>query len=757
MWKKDNSVQRGQGLLVILVVLVPLLAQLHETFLLRNYVWKCFFPTHNVTLAAQAVVAALLGWAGWRVLGATQRMAWLFSCILSFLVVLQGQRMENFYSGVAPDWAGPEAVAVTFQCLLIPLLVAWQRPSALNSIVRVGLGLVAFFGGALCLGQYVLAQFGFSVPSRILIDSYGIYSDASRVSGFTTSPNVMGAVLVICWPAFLGQARRGRPLARIGQAAAICVAILGIVVTFSRAAYLAVLVQACLLAWLARSANDPATRRRFAHELAIVLGTLLLAALIMHPVARRFAYLTQPSDLSVQRRIDIYQAALTMTAERPLCGWGTGMFSILFNGFDRVPGVAYTYADAHSAILLWLFEYGLLGCLLSLLAVTGWHVRRLFSRLPVWVLLTFLGAVPVLISDNVYLRTCAVGIPLLMAAAVAAGIARVVDRRTERLRWATAAFACAGLCWVVAALVPPKEPIDRLTARLERCVRRISGDVRVAVCDLSTGAHWGVADDKPAGSVLAGAAVVAKSALKAPDEPTELTNWKIAPAAPAPINVSVPAADVVALMLDRLNPAAIGALRQSLPEERLQAACVEFFGHAAPCRGEWNGPCASSASLDVHGGDQRNWSAQVSLTTSASMEQLIHAYWRLLDRKTTGSAVVRTALKELPDRDGFARHLLTEQTMYGLSFYTGAEREEVLVVANGWDVWGIAGHYDYSTDLVPWADSVVNRMFGELGWRLACYMESFSGLPAPDGSRTKQPWFLRVGVQRWPMGRPAAH
>lgn len=70
-----------------------------------------------------------------------------------------------------------------------------------------------------------------------------------------------------------------------------------------------------------------------------------------------------------------------------------------------------------------------------------------------------------------------------------------------------------------------------------------------------------------------------------------------------------------------------------------------------------------------------------------------------------------------------------------------------------WRPWGLAVRYASDVPIAARTDSVANRMFADIAWKVACYLDAFSSAMSaaePEAADRLTPWFLRRGVLQWP-------
>ena len=214
------------------------------------------------------------------------------------------------------------------------------------------------------------ALYGWFVP--------GGWSEGHIVSTFGLHNSYAG-YLLLAWPA----AMAGAVLAQRWQwrAAYIAVALalaLTLVLTFSRAAWLVLGLQAlALLAF----ALWRAARRQARGEMAFAAGTgltvLLLAGLLAVPQIRaHLLSITNFNDYSMQGRLRFWEAAWAMFRDHLLMGVGPGNFAYVFPQYQQ--DWRYYSVDPHSWVLQLLAELGIPGALIALAVLAGlalWTVR----------------------------------------------------------------------------------------------------------------------------------------------------------------------------------------------------------------------------------------------------------------------------------------------------------------------------------------------------------------------------------------------
>jgi hypothetical protein len=237
--------------------------------------------------------------------------------------------------------------------LALPAIVmmAVQSVVAIAQVLHQGsLGLVA-------LGEQVLDPRVRSISVVASLDGVRFL----RAYGLTDHPNILGGILAMGLLATLGGlSRAGRGLPRLGVTLVIAAAVLALALTFSRGAWIALVVGALVAATLmARSSGLRAARPWLLLAgalpialvaLAVPLGPYLFARL--DPEADRPAIETRSYD----ERIVVASAALKAVGRHPLLGTGIGT---LPQALSADPSLGYPPQAAHLVPLEIAAEDGL--------------------------------------------------------------------------------------------------------------------------------------------------------------------------------------------------------------------------------------------------------------------------------------------------------------------------------------------------------------------------------------------------------------
>ncbi|MBN2081858.1 O-antigen ligase family protein [bacterium] len=224
-------------------------------------------------------------------------------------------------------------------------------------------------GGALVVAVYAWALW--AVTGRLgyqLIGTFGLH-------------NAFAGYLLLAWPAALiALLAEERKLWRWAYALSAVLLVATLVLTYSRAAWLTLLLQLFALAGWAlwrRLAGQPAVER-VAGISAGAIAAVCLGLLFLPPVQAALARLLDFQGYSFQGRLRFWQAALEIFRDHPWLGVGPGNFAFVYPQYQL--DYIYYSVDPHSWVLQLLSELGLFGLLivLAVIAGTGWWIRRLW-------------------------------------------------------------------------------------------------------------------------------------------------------------------------------------------------------------------------------------------------------------------------------------------------------------------------------------------------------------------------------------------
>src|SRR5262245_29997532 len=203
-----------------------------------------------------------------------------------------------------------------------------------------------------------------------------------RASGFLGMSNSFAWYLITFLPMLLStallQAEDLRGWKRLLLAASSCLAVIALVLTYSRGGWVAMGLSLIALAALAYRALPLAERSRFAIRMAIVV---LLTGLLCLPFARSiYLRLTEDDQGSVQVRVPLMQVAQNMIADNPWLGVGPANYEAEMRRYDETPGKVSDDFDwpVHNIFLHMTAEAGIpaILCFLTLMIIAlrcGWR------------------------------------------------------------------------------------------------------------------------------------------------------------------------------------------------------------------------------------------------------------------------------------------------------------------------------------------------------------------------------------------------
>jgi O-antigen ligase len=254
-------------------------------------------------------------------------------------------------------------------CILLRRAALTQSEVRALLLVIVVIGLLAaLITVFLSLGWYSLI-----VPPWLVDPAVNPGFTERRIGGIQMQPEWNALVLSLAFCVLLFRLDREQSLGRIGWLAAGGLYLWAIYLTYTRGAWLGLLLAGVPLFWQ-RSAARGVTLRRRALFLVGVLGFAVLVLLAPGEVLQERA-----GDVdTVYFRFNVWIAGFQMLAQNPLLGVGFGQFTYNVAGFIRAfgaiptsPGLAQSGTMAHNTFLSVAAELGLVGLALYIFILLG--------------------------------------------------------------------------------------------------------------------------------------------------------------------------------------------------------------------------------------------------------------------------------------------------------------------------------------------------------------------------------------------------
>lgn len=363
------------GIGALPVVVVP---QLHDRFVLSK-----LLLARGVALSGIALVA--LRWAVMR------RVAWRRTALdLPVLGMLAAGVVSAVFAvnptvALRGTYTRYDGLLTTLTCtaLFFVTTQTCRDGDRARALLRALLA-----GGFVCAAIGVLQGVSGSVLGGGADGSETAFSfgGLARADGTTGNPGLLAVLMALLLPIAVGELRAARTrAARLAAANCCLVMTLALLLSFGRAAWLAVLVgvAVCVGRW---------SRHVLGWSAVVVGATVAMVALIAHlptslplgqAIAARFTSLLSPTGGSGGTRVHIWSDAVHLFAARPLTGWGQDSVGLFYGTVQSGPWTPGFYVDkVHSQLLQTAVTEGVVGAVaLTWLVIvacrSGWRARRL--------------------------------------------------------------------------------------------------------------------------------------------------------------------------------------------------------------------------------------------------------------------------------------------------------------------------------------------------------------------------------------------
>ncbi len=292
------------------------------------------------------------------------------------------------------------AAALTVACTAaahLPVALRWTLDQVLLLLFFLALrgsapdpgALRRYLRGVLLLGLTVAALHGllqagghdwFAWEGTLPVA--GAQRVVTQATGIFGNPNFFGILMLVAMLLAGGTAADRALTSRLRFTAALAAvpAACGLLLSYSRSAWVIAAATACIALWSARKQLTP--RRLLLAVAALLL--LLAPVLFAHHdlIARRLQSLTG-GGRSLAARLLLYESALRLTLQRPLTGWGPDHFQFVFDRaidpafFRFYPPSVNFLQHTHNEFLQVLAETGVPGLAAWLLLLAAaFHAAR---------------------------------------------------------------------------------------------------------------------------------------------------------------------------------------------------------------------------------------------------------------------------------------------------------------------------------------------------------------------------------------------
>ena len=246
------------------------------------------------------------------------------------------------------------ALIVAFLLFTVVLLRAVRTRGALRTMIY----LMAAAGAAVAL--YGLYQFFISAPraADAWVDQ-NMFDIDVRVFSTFENPNVLGTYFLLIIPLALAcMITVGERVGRVFFAGAVALMGLTLILTYSRGAYLGILVALALFFVL--------LDKRFI--VPGVIALVIAAMLLPDAILTRFLSIGDMTDTSTAYRVSIWMGTLSMIGDHWLVGIGPGLdtWQVVYPVYAYAAAVAH---HSHNLFLQILAELGVLGFLVFVLMI----------------------------------------------------------------------------------------------------------------------------------------------------------------------------------------------------------------------------------------------------------------------------------------------------------------------------------------------------------------------------------------------------
>ena len=284
------------------------------------------------------------------------------------LIVYMGYSLlGTLYSSHPGNSAASAAMWIVMFCGYLTVVTVVHNRRRLETallLFTLSTGLV----GAIAGGQYVLRDLlHLDLPNQIWLEldrlfyrNFPLVVDLSmadyRAAGTFNNPNVLGEFLIIMLPSVIYYSFGGKrtKLQLMGRICLLAV-LLGVAVTFSRGAYLALLSMLMLILVTNLRRITP-----------LILSLFAAVSLIPESVIARFLAIGDSTDQSISIRFAAWDVAIQAIIEHPILGLGPGVSNL----WELLKNMGIHAPHSHNLLLQLLVEGGFIALFLfAMLAI----------------------------------------------------------------------------------------------------------------------------------------------------------------------------------------------------------------------------------------------------------------------------------------------------------------------------------------------------------------------------------------------------
>lgn len=314
--------------------------------------------------------------------GTITRLVGILAALSAAVVILLRRRLRQpnlalVLLALFAAWSG-----ATYLWSLDPAATAARTATLAQLLVMAGL--IWEFGATARRQQWLIAAYvlGAAVSSLLTLSRFvrGLETYYRRYAAAGFEPNDLGVTVALSLPLGLYLALRNRGWMSWMWRALIMLAIVAVVVTASRTAFVVACLAFVFAVWSRRVSG-------LAQKLsaALLLAVLMTGPLYLTPPPARQRLAALPQEITrgtLHNRTQIWKAGWAVVRERPLYGVGAGAYPESVRPRLGVPARAGHRYVAHNTYLSVLVECGLVGMVLFLsagavLAVFVWLMPAL--------------------------------------------------------------------------------------------------------------------------------------------------------------------------------------------------------------------------------------------------------------------------------------------------------------------------------------------------------------------------------------------